>query len=133
MGLLAGFMRIYSYLFHGLLCLLLLILAFLGWISGAPNFQLPIFPWKDTALLIWLAVLGLAGLGAIVLAILGNLRIVFFVWTLAVAVVLIRGYLFSGYTFSGAADFRNTMLLLLGALLAVAGGWFTFRRTPARR
>ncbi len=90
-------------------------------------------PWKNTALLYWLLALGLIGIIAVVLAVTRKLPILFLIWSVVVFVLLVRGYIFSAYTFDGIADFSMILLLLLGALVACIGAWLQFRRKTHRR
>jgi hypothetical protein len=125
--------KIYSYVFHLMLALSLTGLALVAFSTGMHNMRLDMLPWSGVALSWWLLGLGLAGIVCVALAVKGVLRILFLVWTVAVVVMMIRGYVFSPYTFGGWEGFRMIVLLLAGACLAAVGGWLQFRYAPARR
>lgn len=133
MSILGAIVRVYSYLFHLVLSLFVLAIAFVTLTSGANTLQMEMLPWKNTALLYWLLALGLVGIMAVVLAVTRKLPILFLIWSVVVFVLLVRGYIFSPYTFNGVADFSMILLLLLGALLACIGAWLQFRRKTHRR
>ncbi len=119
-------MRFFSYIFHGLLALLLLGLASLDGFSGDHNLRLDMLPWTDKVLTWWLFGLSLFGLVAVVLAIKGILRVLFFVWSAAVLVLMIKGYFLSSYYFR-AGEFPTVVYLNAGAVLALIGAWFQLR------
>lgn len=125
--------KIYSYAFHLVMALFLTGLALMAFSTGMHNMRLDMLPWTGVALSWWLLGLGLAGIVFVALAVMGVLRILFLVWTVAVVVMMIRGYVFSPYTFGGWEGFRMIVLLLAGACLAAVGGWLQFRYARARR
>jgi hypothetical protein len=128
---LKGIIRIYSYIFHLLLALFLSALAIVAFSSGTHNLTLGILPWTGVALTWWLLALGVAGVAAVLLAVKGILRIVFFLWALAVVVMLGRGFFFSNFYFSSASAFANAICFMLAAILAAVGAWRRFRQPPA--
>jgi hypothetical protein len=125
--------RIYSYVFHLVLALLLFGLAVVAFSTGMHNLRLDLLPWTGLTLSWWLLGLGLGGIILVGLAVWGVLRVLFLVWTVAVVALLIRGYVFSPYVFDGWEGFRLAVLFLAGACLAVIGGWLQFRYARARR
>jgi hypothetical protein len=126
--------RFLSYLFHTLLCLILLAMSGLAMAAGAKNLQLGMLPWTGTTLLYALFFGALFGLLTVILAIRGTMRLLFFVWSLVVTVLLIRGYIFSGYHFT-PGEFPNAVYLIVGSIVALAGSWFQMsrKRAGARR
>jgi hypothetical protein len=126
-------MRVYSYIFHFLLSACLLALSVVTLISGVHSLKLDMLPWKDAQLTYSVLILGVAGLLAVGLAVKGVLRLVFFLWTVAVMVLMVRGYFFGPYFFGDTGEFFSTLALVLGAVLACAGAWFAWREQPARR
>jgi hypothetical protein len=120
-----------SYLFHFLLALLLLGIAALALLSGSRNLHLAMLPWGGSTLDYVLLAGSLFGLLSIALAIMGRLRILFLLWSLAVAVLLTKGYIFSGYRF-GAGEWRHAVYLIAAAWVAVAGAWFRWRAKSGR-
>ena len=117
----------FSYLFHFVLALLLLGLAGIALTSALPSLHLEMLPWSGAALEYILLGGALFGLLSIVLAITGRLRFVFLLWSLAVAVLLTKGYIFSGYRF-GAGELQHAAYLTGAAWVAAAGAWFQLRR-----
>ena len=99
-----------SYLFHFLLALLLLGIAGLALASGPPDLHLEMLPWSGPTLAYVLLAGSLFALLSIALAIMGRLRFLFLLWSLAVAVLLTKGYIFSGYRF-GAGELGRAAYL----------------------
>jgi uncharacterized membrane protein len=122
-----------SYLFHGLLCLILLAMSSLAIAGGAQTLQLGMLPWTGSTLLYALLFGSLAGLATVILAINGKWRPLFFVWSLAVALLLLKGYIFSGYRFV-PGEFRTAMYLIVGSVIALIGSWLAMgQKAGARR
>jgi hypothetical protein len=120
-------MRYYSYLFHLLLALFLLGVSGLALASGPGNLHLGMLPWTGPTLTYVVFFGALVGLIAVFLAIKGTLRILFLLWSALVAILLIKGYIFSGYRFHGA-EFKTAMYLIVASLIALPGAWFQLRR-----
>jgi hypothetical protein len=74
----------------------------------------------------------LFGLLSMVLALQGAVRFLFFLWSLAVFIMLLKGYYLSSYHFGDMSGFRTATLLTVGSLLAIFGAWFQMRRRPRR-
>jgi len=120
-----------SYVYHGLLCLLVLALSGVAMAAGAKTLQLSMLPWSGTTLLYTMFFGSLAGLVIVVMAIRGTLRPVFFLWSLVVVILLAKGYVFSGYHFS-PGEFRNAGYLRVGSLIAMFGAWTQMSRRRTR-
>ncbi len=131
MAALKALMRVFSYLFHGLLTLFLLGISLIALSSGQP-LQLEMLPWSGTSLTYWLLGGALIGLSSVILAIWGKWRPLFFLWSLAVLVMMIRGFFLSHYYFAGPPEFRGALYLTAGALIAFVGAWFQLRRQQLR-
>ncbi len=129
--LVVALMRLFSYLFHGLLALFLLAISAVALSSGQP-LQLGMLPWQGKELAYWLFFAALVGLISVILAVRRTWRALFFLWSLVVLVMMARGFIFSHYHFAGAPEFRRALYLMAGALLAVFGAWFQLRREPLR-
>ena len=115
-------LRLFSYVFHGLLALFLLALSSLALASGAPNLQLGMLPWSGMTL-VWVLFFGaLFGLATIVLAILGRVRFLFFLWALAVLGLMLKGYFLSGYRFT-SGEASRALYMVLAAAISVVGAW----------
>jgi drug/metabolite transporter (DMT)-like permease len=120
-------MRIYSYVFHGLFTLFLLLISSVALLSGT-ELHLGMLPWsgvRGTYVLLGAAIFGLISL---LLALKGALRFLFFLWSVAAFALLVKGYFLSSYTFSGMSGFQTAALLSVGSLLAIFGAWFQMRR-----
>ena len=111
-----------SYVFHGLLCLILLAVSIVVLAGGAQTLHLGMLPWTGSTLLYALLFGSLAGLVTVLLAIKGTWRPLFFVWSLVVAVLLLKGYIFSGYRFS-PGEFGPVMCLIVGSAIALLGSF----------
>lgn len=120
-----------SYLFHLLLALLLLGLASIALGSGPRSLQLEMLPWSAATLDYILLGGGLFGLVSVVLAVLGRVKFLFLLWSLAVAVLLTKGYIFSSYRF-GTGGWHNAAYLVAATWIAVAGAWFQLRSRSKR-
>jgi hypothetical protein len=114
-------LRVYSYIFlavHGLAALLLsaVIVA-----SPYENVQLGWLPWQGEALGAALAVFGLVALILVLLAVLGRARILLMLFALAALVLVVRGFFFSPWRFSGIHAAQDAFHYVLGMLLAFIG------------
>ena len=123
MAAIKALLRLFSYLFHALLTLFLVAVSGLALASGSPSVQFGMLPWSGPTLVRVLFFGALAGLVTLVLAMLGKVRFLFFLWCLAVAVLLLKGYIFSGYRFV-PGEARKALYLILASWIALAGGWF---------
>lgn len=124
-------MRYFSYVFHFLLALFLLLVAGLAVLAGPGTLRLEMMPWSG-ATLAWVLLFGsIAGLATVVLAVRGKARILFFVWSLLVSVILVKGYIFSSYKFAG--NFGMAVGLIVLSLVALAGACFGWRSQPQSR
>jgi len=128
---LRALVRLFSYLYHGLLCLFLLAISGMALLTDMHSLQLDMLPWKGTSLTYWVLGSGLLGLATLVLALRGTLPSLFFVWSLAVLVMLVKGYVFSGFFFD-TGEFRTAIFLILGALIATCGAWYRMTRRTER-
>jgi len=124
-------LRLFSYLFHALLALFLIAVSALALASGKPTVELHMLPWSGPTLLYILFFGCLFGFFTVVLAILGRVRFLFFLWSVAVAVFVLKGYIFSGYRFSPGEPSR-ALYLIIASWIALAGAWFQMWRTPPR-
>jgi hypothetical protein len=128
---LRALMRVFSYLFHGLLTLFLLGISLVAWSSGQA-LQLGMLPWQGQTLTYWLLCAALLGLASVILAIFRKWRPLFFLWSLAVLVMMAWGFFLGHYYFAGPAEFHGALYLTAGALIAAFGAWFQVRREPLR-
>jgi hypothetical protein len=129
---LKALLRLFSYLFHFVLGLFLLGVAGLAIASEPRALQLGMLPWTGAALAYVLLFGALLGLISVVLAITGRARLLFFLWSLVVAVMLLRGYFFTGYRFA-SGGLQTGLELLAAAWLALVGAWFAVRQPRPER
>ncbi|MBZ5622290.1 MAG: hypothetical protein LAQ69_26700 [Acidobacteriia bacterium] len=124
-------LRFFSYLFHGILALFLVAVSGLTLASGGQSLHLGMLPWTGSTLTRVVFFGSIGGLVTLVLAIRGWLRVLFFIWSLGAVVLLVKGYIFSGYHF-GAGEARMAGYLTIASLVALAGAWFQMWRTVGR-
>jgi hypothetical protein len=127
-------LRLYSYVFELVVSLIALVLGIIG-ATYSNQLDLGILPWTGASLTHWLTGLGLMGLACTLLAMTGWFRFLFPMWALLVVVILFRGYVLGGYTFSGEAGFKQALWFFFGAVLAFIGSLTVFRRRrePVRK
>jgi len=126
-------LRAFSYLFHAGLGLFLLGVAALALITGPNVLQLKMLPWSGATLSYVLLCGAILSLISVVLAFTGKIRVLFLLWSLAVAVLLLKGYVFSSYRFGPAGGTGLAVELLVASWFAVAGAWFVTRKPVADR
>ena len=133
MEVIKALMSFLSYVFHGLLCLILFAVSCLAMAAGAQTLQMGVLPWTGSTLLYTVLFGSLLGMLTVVLAIKGRLRPLFFLWSLGVTVLLLKGYIFSSYRFV-PGEYHTALYLIVGSLIALIGSWVQMgRKTGARR
>ena len=132
MEVLTALVRFLSYLFHTLLALFLFGVSGLAMASGAKSLHLDMLPWTGATLTYVLFFGSLFGLFTILLALKRKLRALFFLWSLAVLVLLVKGYFLSGYHFA-PGEFRTALYLVAASIVALFGAWFQMWRRPKMR
>ena len=125
-------LRLYSYLYHFVLALFLLGLALVALLSSN-TLKIAALPWQGEAATQWLLWGSILGIVSVVLAVTGIFRYLFPLWALAVLVLLVRGYILQPTPFAGPDDFRNSMLLTLGAFIAFLASLTLFTMNRRRR
>jgi hypothetical protein len=113
-------MRIFSLAFHLLLSLAMLAIGFVAWAGGHQTLQIGFLPWTGAALIYCLLLCGLGGLIITLLAARRTVRLLFVLWSLAVVVMLARGYIFSSYNF-GLTGVSTALYFMAASLLALIG------------
>jgi hypothetical protein len=124
-------LRFVSYVFHALLCIGLLLFSVVLFLSGADIVHLNMLPWTAPTVLYVLLFGSLAGLLILFLALRGTMRFLFFLWSLAVVVLIVRGYYLSGYRFT-PGEATSVLYLFIGSLVALIGSWFVMTRRAVR-
>lgn len=125
-------MRAYSYLFHGLLSLAMVLIALVSWFSGSHSLDLRLLPWKDEVLRWLLFICGVAGLVIVWLATREKGGLAFLIWSVVVLLALLRGFFFGWVHYlRGPYSLSAALMLCLAALVALAGAWLHYRRAKA--
>jgi hypothetical protein len=117
-------------LFHLLFSLSMTSLGVFGFAAGARHLRLEMLPWSGSVLAEILLFGGLFGLLSVILAIRGKLRFLFLVWSLALATMLTKALIFSGYRFL-PGEWRRGLYLVVCAWLAAVGAFCGMRALPA--
>ncbi len=125
-------LRYISYLFHGLLALFLLAVGGIALATGPASLRLDALPWTGATLTYVVFFGSLAGLLIIALAVLGKLRWLFVIWALAVLVLMVKGYVFSGYHF-GRGGLTVASSLTAGAVISLFGAWYGVAARPPQK
>src|SRR5260370_41154656 len=90
-----------------------------------------LLPWEPPTLARWLIILSAIGIVSTLLAITGWFRYIYPLWTLAVVVMLFRGFIFGLESFSRSLfSFNQSIWLIELALLAFIGSLTVLRRPP---
>lgn len=121
-------LRLYSYLYHLLLCLFLVGISSVAIMSHG-ELNLEMLPWKGYTLLHWVFFGSIVGLISIFLAITGIFRFLFPLWTLVVLALMVRGYILTSYTFEGKDPFYFTLAIIFGALIAFLASLTLLRKS----
>lgn len=122
MALFRVLLRVFSYLYHAALTIFLLAISGLALSSAPGTLNLKMLPWTGDTLAFILFFGSLFGLLTLILALSGRAAFLFFLWSLAVVVVMVKGYVFSGYGFA-AGEVKTAGYLILGSLIALIGAW----------
>ena len=134
MKLIVFLLRLWSCAFAILLGLFLTALAVLVLATNIRNLDMSMLPWwKGGTLTAWLAFLGIAGILSGGLALLGKLKPLLVLYTLAAFVVIVYGFFINmAFRFDSKAGAISVAWLALGALLAFIGSLTQYRK-PDRR
>ena len=134
MRFLRGLLRVYSWIFETLLCLLGIGISVVSLTVGSSDpVEVDWLPWSAARLPEWLIGLGILGLFFVFLAIIGRLRILLFLFAAAVFALLTKGLFFSVHSFEDAAAARQALLVVIGAFVALIGAWPTTSKTREYR
>ena len=109
-------------MYHAGLTLFLLAVSSLALSSGSNRLNLKMLPWTGDTLIFVLFFGSLFGLLTLILALGRKMPFLFFLWNLAVAFFLVKGYIFSSYGFAHG-EVKTAGYLLAGSLLALIGSW----------
>ena len=119
-------LRFYSWIFEALVCVLAIGISIVSLTVGSSDpVKVDWLPWSGATLPAWLIGLGLLGLFLVLLALLGRLRILLFLFAAGVFALLTKGLFFSTHTFEGPTEARTALLCVVAAFLAIIGAWPT--------
>lgn len=133
MDILGAILRLYSYLYHFVLSLFLLLISVVVLLGGKHDLRLPMLPWTGASLTYWVFWLSLTGLLLTILAALGKLRFLFPLWCLFVVVMMVRGFFLSPMYYAGSDQFYGAVWLTVGAVGAFLSSLQLYKRTDRRR
>ncbi len=134
MAAVKAILRAFSYVYHAVLALFLAAISGLALAMAPQSLHLDMLPWTGSTLAYTVFFGSLFGLLTIVLAILGKLRPLFFLWSLVVLVLMFKGFFFSGFRFDpGGGGPKLAAWLIVGALIAVLGAWSVMMRSTGPR
>ena len=115
-------LRVFSYGYHTLLGLFLLGIGLVGKFSAShTTFSTPALPGEGDEQITYAIGLGVVALVTVALAIFAKFRPAFILWTLAAVVLLIRGFFWEPYYYSDVEEFKTTLWVLCGGVLAFLG------------
>jgi len=124
LGFLRGVLRVYSWIFEALLCVLGIGVSIVSLTVGSSDpVKVDWLPWNESSLPAWLIGLGILGLFLVLLAFMGRLRILLFLFAAGILGLLVKGLFLSTHTFEGPDEMRFALYVVLAALLAFLGAW----------
>jgi hypothetical protein len=123
--------RIYSYFFHLLLSLFLIGVAAIAYSSHQP-LTLSMLPFSQEQLVLGTFLLGLIGIVCVLLALARIFKYAFPIWAAYVVYAMVKGYLFSSYSFGSMSAFTTALWMLLAAVIALIGALWTLKPRRGR-
>lgn len=123
--------RLFAYAFHFALSVFLIGLAIV--VRGRQTVNLDMVPGAAWDITTRLAVFGGLGLLTLLLALMGKVRWLYFLFALATLGAIVWGYFVNNYRFASEDEFRFALYLSAAALLALIGAWSPMRRKPKAR
>lgn len=123
MGIFRNILRVYSWIFDGILSLLAVGVAVLAAMSRGAELRIAWLPWSGLQLKIWLAALGVVGLTCLIMATSGKLRVPLFLFSLTALFLLTRGLFFTSHSFADVNEAKRAIGLVAATLIAMIGSW----------
>jgi hypothetical protein len=121
---LRSLLRVYSWIFEALVCVLGIGVSIVSLSVGASDpVSIDWLPWSPATLPAWLISLGILGLICVLLAMFGRYRILLFLFAAAVFALVTKGFFFSTHSFESGAEGQTALYIVLASLLALIGAW----------
>jgi len=130
MSIFNGLAKFYAYVFHLAVSAFLIGAAIVA-TMGHDALRLDMLPFDQDRLVSRISLMALVGFICIFLALVRIFEIVFPLWSLALLVILVWGFLFTPYSFTGAIGLEGALLLMVAATLAFYGSLMVLM--PERR
>jgi len=125
-----GFLKFFAYLFHLSLSTFLFGIAILATTSHQA-LRLDMLPFSQERLISRVSMISLVGFICIFLALVRIFEIVFPIWSLALLVLFVWGFVFTPYSFNGPIHLGSALLMIVAAILAFFGSLLVLM--PERR
>jgi hypothetical protein len=125
-------LRVYSYLYHAVLSLLLLGMGLIAKLSNSSTFTLEMLPWKGQELINYVLWGGAFGLLSVLLAITGIFRFLIPIWAAIVVWFMVQGFILRAYNFDSADHFYWVLFLIAGAIGAFLSALTVFKKKEVR-
>ena len=130
MSFINGFLKFFAYLFHLSLSTFLFGIAILATTSHQA-LRLDMLPFSQERLISRVSMISLVGFICIFLALVRIFEIVFPIWSLALLVLFVWGFVFTPYSFNGPIHLGSALLMIVAAILAFFGSLLVLM--PERR
>jgi hypothetical protein len=114
-------LRVFSYFFNLILCLFVLGVALIAKASHTVP-KLGMLPFDDDGMIRGSLTLAIIGIVCTLLAATGIFKYLYPIWTFVVLFLMVKGFIFSHYTFASQDGFKGALWLILGAVVAFLGG-----------
>lgn len=126
-------LRVYSAVYHLILSGFLLLLGVFCFVTGTRDLNMTMLPlFNGPRIVIWVQCLGLLGVLAAVLALLGKARWLLFAWSIFAFLVMVHGFFIGPHVFRGAGEAQGVAWLCLGAFGAIFGALWGWKKPGTR-
>ncbi|MCS7026513.1 MAG: hypothetical protein NZV14_17075 [Bryobacteraceae bacterium] len=126
MRIFALFLRIFSFVYHIPVALLLLAFALFAILDDAKTIRCPMVSWTGPTLIYGTLALAAAGIVGMALSLMRKTSLLFVLYAVAFLAISLHGALNRFYR--GMEEFQSTLWILFGALGAVFGALFQFKQ-----
>lgn len=121
-------LRGYANLFHLVVTGAMGLLGLIGKLSDTTNLKLEFLPWTGADLINGLLAIGFFGIVAVILNLTGFFRWLLPITSLALAVLLFRGFFWTPFRFEGPDEFYWVAALVAGAVGAFLSSLTEFKK-----